>query len=91
LPLVSPSSSYVSVVCSESQSTACALALNEAGWPARLVSETDIFGPIEDPDSDADSSTHTVLVESAMQLIEPGLRSSMELQHAQRRVLERLG
>ena len=87
--MVSPSSSYVSVVCSETQAASCALALSEAGWPVRLVSETDIFGPIEDPDSDDDSSM--VLVESAMQLIEPELRSSIALQHAQRRVLDRLG
>jgi hypothetical protein len=89
LPLVSPAFSYVSVVCSESQAPACALALTEAGWPVRLVSENEIFGPTEDLDSG--DGTDTDLVESAMQLIEPQLRTSTMLQRAQRQVLERLG
>ena len=88
LPLVSPASSYVSVVCSEIQAAACVSALSEAGWPARLVSENDVFGPIEDPDSEDDTGFE--LVASAMQLIDPELRSSAVIQNAQRQVLERL-
>jgi hypothetical protein len=89
LPLVSPASSYVSVVCSESQAPACALALTGAGWPVRQVSENEIFGPIEELDGGDGSDAE--LVESAMQLIDPELRTSIALQHAQRQVLERLG
>jgi hypothetical protein len=87
LPLVSPASSYVSVVCSESQATACAAALKEEGWFVRLVSENDVFGPMEDSASEEDC---TDLLDSAMQLIDPKLRSSMVLQNAQRQVHERL-
>ena len=91
LPLVLPTSSYVSVVCSESQATACALALSEAGWHVRLVSENEVFGPMEDLDSEFEDGNHTELVESAMQLIDPQLRTSTMLQRAQRQVLEKLG
>ena len=87
LPLVSPASSYVSVVCSESQAAACAVALKEEGWFVRLVSENDVFGPMEDSDSEED---YTDLLDSAMQLIDPKLRSSMVIQNAQRQVHEKL-
>ena len=86
LPLVSPASSYVSVVCSESQATACAAALKEEGWFVRLVSENDVFGPMEDSDSDDCAE----LLDSAMQLIDPKLRSSVVLRNAHRQVRERL-
>ena len=89
LPLVSPASSYISVVCSDSQTTACARALTEAGWMVRLVSENDVFGPMEDLDSE--DAADAELLRSAMQLIDPELRSSTLFQHAQREVLERFG
>jgi hypothetical protein len=63
------------------------VALKEEGWFVRLVSENDVFGPMEDSDSEED---YTDLLDSAMQLIDPKLRSSLVLQNAQRQVHERL-
>ncbi len=77
------------MVCSDSQTTDCARALTEAGWLVRLVSENDVFGPMEDLDSE--DAADAELLHSAMQLIDPELRSSSLLQHAQRQVLERFG
>ena len=65
LPIVLPASSYV-VVCSESQAAACAMALKEEGWFVRLVSENDVFGPMEDSDSEDDCAE---LSDSAKNLI----------------------
>ena len=55
----------------------------------RLVSENDVFGPMEDLDSE--DAADAELLRSAMQLIDPELRSSRLFQHAQREVLERFG
>ncbi len=88
LPLVSPALSYVSVVCSEIQAATCTSALGEAGWPVHLVSENDVFGPMEDTDSEDDTCVQ--LVASAMQLIDPEFRSSSVIQNAQRKVRQRL-
>ena len=87
LPLVLPAMSYVSVVCSESQATCCAMALREEGWPVRLITEDDVFGPVEHCYSESGCSD---VVDSAMQLIDEKLRSSMMLQKAKRQVYEKL-
>jgi hypothetical protein len=88
LPLVSPADSYLSVVCSEIQADACLSSLSDAGWPVCLVSENDVFGPMEDTDSEDDTCVQ--LVASAMQLIDPDIRSSSAIQNAQRQVRQRL-
>ncbi len=78
----------MSVVCSEIQAEACISSLSEAGWPVRLVSENDIFGPMEDTESEDDTCMQ--LVASAMQLIDPEFRSTSVIQNAQRQVRQRL-